>query len=319
MNKTCKICLKSDKHKLFQLKESMFGWAEVFEYFECNNCGCLQITNVPVNIAKYYPENYYSYQPKSIEMAGFKSKLGALRDSSIITGEGILGKILVWMFPPSPEIQCFSQCPLQKHMKILDVGCGSGILLKLLYRTGFRQLLGVDPYLPSDTEILPGLILKKQGIEAVGEEFDLIVLNHVFEHIEDGQTFLTNCCHRLKKGGRILLRIPTAGGEAWKIYKENWVQLDAPRHCFLHTTRSLNYIANRSGLTVAKVWNDSTYFQFWGSELYKKGYPLVDENGNPARLEKHFTTRELRMFKSNARHLNKKGSGDQLVALLKPQ
>ena len=36
----------------------MFGLREEFEFFECGNCGCVQIAEVPANLAKYYPEEY---------------------------------------------------------------------------------------------------------------------------------------------------------------------------------------------------------------------------------------------------------------------
>jgi hypothetical protein len=37
------------------------GLREEFEYFECSKCGCLQIEEVPLDLSKYYPDNYYSY------------------------------------------------------------------------------------------------------------------------------------------------------------------------------------------------------------------------------------------------------------------
>ena len=39
----------------------MYGLRNEFKYYHCNNCGCLQISNIPSNLNIYYPENYYSY------------------------------------------------------------------------------------------------------------------------------------------------------------------------------------------------------------------------------------------------------------------
>ena len=76
----------------------MFGFADEFEYFECSNCGCLQIMEFPENIGKYYPSKYYSYfmsEPKSI-----RKYIRRIRDEYILFKKGgIIGKILSNKFP----------------------------------------------------------------------------------------------------------------------------------------------------------------------------------------------------------------------------
>ena len=48
------MCLK--------IKEMIFGFRDEFTYFECSKCGCLQIMQIPRNMGKYYPSNYYSFK-----------------------------------------------------------------------------------------------------------------------------------------------------------------------------------------------------------------------------------------------------------------
>ena len=43
---TCNIC-KNGLGKIHQVREMMFGFRDVFEYFECSGCGCLQLINPP--------------------------------------------------------------------------------------------------------------------------------------------------------------------------------------------------------------------------------------------------------------------------------
>ena len=57
---TCKVCQNSEHNKTFIAREMMFGVRDEFEYFECSNCGCVQIAEVPSNLAKYYPAEYLS-------------------------------------------------------------------------------------------------------------------------------------------------------------------------------------------------------------------------------------------------------------------
>lgn len=133
-------------------------------------------------------------------------------------------------------------------MSILEVGCGRGQLLAILYRAGFRHLAGVDPYLPEDVEVLPNLWVRRLALEEVSESYDLLMMHHVFEHLPQPRASLSACAKRLKASGKILLRLPTVESVAWERYRENWVQWDAPRHHFLHTRASLEILARHNWL-----------------------------------------------------------------------
>jgi len=295
----------------------MFGRGDAFEYFRCNGCGCLQITSVPHDMARFYPPHYYSFQLQPVSQSGWKARLAAHRDSAVATNRGWPGRVLACFIPPRLDVQCLRRVPLRKDMRILDVGCGRGQLLSVLHRAGFRRLLGVDPFLAEDVEVLPGLRVEKRKLSAIEQQFDFIMLHHAFEHVEDGLGLLNACRERLAPGGTIMLRFPTVAGAAWGRYGEHWVQLDAPRHLVLHTLASLEQLADRAGLRMMRHWCDSTVFQFLGSELYLKGLPLVEASGRPVPFESHFTRGQIRQFSRAAAALNRDGLGDQLVVLLK--
>src|ERR1700761_263251 len=57
---TCRICQSSFKQE-YTLREMMLGLRDEFIYGECNGCGAIQIMEIPVNIEKYYPPYYYSF------------------------------------------------------------------------------------------------------------------------------------------------------------------------------------------------------------------------------------------------------------------
>lgn len=318
MNNTCRICASAGSHQTFDCSEGMFGLGGVFSYFQCSACGCLQIAEVPHDLGRFYPAEYYSMQANPFPQKGIKACVAGLRDYTRLIGKGWLS----WCLPKGPsargDFAALGAIRITPKMRILDLGCGCGQLLSLLHRAGFRHLFGIDPYLSEDREIVPGLVLRKQFLESVQDKFDIIMLHHVFEHIPDGRAMLSLCKDRLLGGGKILLRIPTVDSMAWEKYREKWVQLDAPRHLFLHSRSSLSMLANQAGLRIEALWCDSWVFQFWGSELFKRGVPLFQENGEPVVLADHFSPSELRAFSAETRKLNSAERGDQLVAILVP-
>jgi SAM-dependent methyltransferase len=247
---------------------------------------------------------------------GWKSRLAALRDFSVATNAGFLGKLINRFMPARPDLSSLAQVPLHKEMRILDVGCGSGSLLNFLQRAGFESLAGIDPFLPDDIQISPNVFVRKLSLGQVQEHFDLIMFHHVFEHVESGQETLRLCRERLSDHGKILLRFPTADSDAWEYYRENWVQLDAPRHFFLHTRSSFELLAKKADLKIEKWFCDSTSFQFWGSELYQRNQPLFGGDGVAILPETYFSKMEMKSFAQRTREANAHKRGDQIGVVL---
>jgi SAM-dependent methyltransferase len=316
MSFICQICSSNAPHVAYHCREKMFGWGDEFTYFQCANCGCLQIAAVPGDLNRFYPADYYSFHVQPVPQHGWRSRLGAVGDYSMATGRGIFGRLINRFRPARTEVVSLASVPVQETMNILDVGCGRGQLLSILKRAGFDRLAGIDPYLPADVEVLPGLFLRKLSVEQVQEQFDLIMLHHVFEHLQQGEEILGLCRQRLTATGKILLRFPTAESDAWEIYRENWVGLDAPRHLFLHTRHSFDLLAKKSGLKVEQWFCDSTAFQFWVSELYRRGVPLCDASGSTTKPETFFTRAEIQAFNEKSRLANAVHRGDSVVAIL---
>jgi SAM-dependent methyltransferase len=296
----------------------MFGSGEKFDYFACADCGCLQIVQVPQDLSRFYPASYYSFNFQSLSRHWLKSWLAGRRDFWAATGFGLLGFLLNKMVAARPEVASLGGIPTRKEMHILDVGCGRGVLLDILHRAGVGRLEGIDPYLPDDLEVAPGLLVRKLTLEQVSGEFDLIMLHHAFEHAEHGRELLAAAAQRLSSTGKILLRIPTPESSAWERYRENWVGLDAPRHLFLHTRKSLGILATQTGLSVEKCWCDAPPFHFWASELYQQGLALYDENGCSRNPLKHFTAEQMKDFAQLAKRENESGHGGAIAVVLRP-
>jgi 2-polyprenyl-3-methyl-5-hydroxy-6-metoxy-1,4-benzoquinol methylase len=312
----CKICNNTRNHRHFSVKEMMLGLRDEHAYFECTACGCLQIATIPDNIADYYPENYYSYHAKP-PAKGLKKFLLRSRNKYAVTERSWLGK-KVYGFSPEYKLTTLRRLVLKKNARILDVGCGAGDLLQSLYSIGFKNSMGIDPYNDDDIHYPSGLSIKKLAINDLltndheQEGWDLIMFHHSFEHIADQHGTLKAVKDLLKPNGVCLLRIPTISSYAWEHYEKDWVQLDAPRHFFLHSVNSMKMLAAWYGFVLEHIEYDSNAFQFWGSEQYKQDIPLRDSRSyaeNPK--QSPFSKRKVKRFARRARALNAEQQGDQ--------
>ncbi len=303
----CYICSNEIQNRDFFAKEMMMGFRDIFHYFECSNCGCVQIDHIPHDISKYYPANYYSFQDPLVTPR-LKIRIERILNTFLIKQQlGHSNPVgMLWaLFQESPALW------IKKNFfnytdKILDVGCGSGSILYELNRYGFNNLTGIDPYIHNDIIVSTELRIYKKKLEEVDETFDLIMFHHSFEHMDDPKQILKTTYSLLRKNGKALIRIPVANSYAWRKYTGNWVQLDPPRHFFLHTTKSIKLLADLTGFDVAAIVYDSTSFQFFGSELYLLNIPLTEFYAGHNIFSRH----QMKYFEQESKRLNRLNDGD---------
>jgi len=137
----------------------------------------------------------------------------------------------------------------------------------------FRDLTGVDPFIKEDIHYSSGLRVLKKSLFEVDDQYDLITLHHSYEHMPEPLVVMKQLHRLTKEGGTVLIRIPLADSYAWRTYGVDWLQLDAPRHIYLHTCKSIERIAKQSGFHIKDIVYDSDAEQFLGSEQYKRDIP----------------------------------------------
>lgn len=306
----CKICGNEKGNEPFIARERRFATGEEFIYFICSRCHCIQIKEIPENMDKYYPEEYYSFQQPV-----FPSKLNwfnaFLKKSLIRYYMGyfnITGFVLSLFFEnPFPWIR---KREINFDSSILDIGSGSGRKLLSLYRSGFRNLVGIDPYIENDINYPEGVIIKKMEVSEINGKYDFIMLHHSFEHMPDPYFILYHINRLLKPEGCVLIRIPVADSFAWHKYRDYWAGLEAPRHLFLYTPQSMEILAEKSGFIIDSVVYDSTHLQFTDSEKYLRNLPMETSDNI-------FTKKEIKKFDKEAKRLNKINQGDWACFYLK--
>ncbi|HMF24299.1 MAG TPA: bifunctional 2-polyprenyl-6-hydroxyphenol methylase/3-demethylubiquinol 3-O-methyltransferase UbiG [Pseudolabrys sp.] len=112
---------------------------------------------------------------------------------------------------------CFNRDPKKldclKGLRILDIGCGGGILSEPLARLG-AEMLGADP---SEDNIAAaqahaeavGVTIDYRAttaeeLSAASERFDVVLAMEVVEHVVDVDAFVETCATMVKPGGLLI-------------------------------------------------------------------------------------------------------------------
>lgn len=325
----CPICLSASRADVLTVRENMFGILEDFDYSVCANCGSVALISIPEDMGAYYPRNYYSVDldPERALGAPVVRQFAELVIGSVLWGRGVFSGMATAVIPRRQlrtlvsVLGSIRRAGLVngKASRVLDVGCGSGILVFALGLAGVKDVTGVDPFMSTGRALSTGGCLRKQDLSEVEGFYDLIMFHHSLEHVPDPEASLREALKRLTPGGRVLIRMPTPSSHAFETYGAAWVSLDAPRHLVVLSRPGLITLCERLGARVISVADDSTGFQFWGSEQYLRGIPLMDSRsvmlkpgGSP------FTKAQLRGWEKHAVALNRAGRGDQAAWVIAP-
>jgi SAM-dependent methyltransferase len=271
----------------------------------------------PADLSKYYPSEYYSYDWKAVK-EGYATRLKRafrrLRVLSVLEDPSTLGKIANLVRPAPKQIECLKGLGISRDDFILDVGCGVGAIVNELANAGFKHVRGIDPYLSKPILYDTGAAVETAELNELPrrEEWDVIMMSHVLEHLPRQHERFEEVRLRLRINGLFIVRVPLVDSAAWEKYGVHWVQLDAPRHFFLHTRKSLAILSSKHGFALQSVRYDSDAFQFWGSEQYLNGIPLMHHQSYArSPRQSPFSAGQIADFSRRALELNAQGLGDQ--------
>lgn len=313
----CRICGSTRMAGSHTALEMMNGTREPFAYFQCGDCGCLQIAEVPVDLARHYAGGYYSYTPPQRPANPLKRWAVNARHRWALHGRDPIGW-LMYRRAAAYAMRSLRPLQLRPDTRVLDVGCGAGLLIFELAELGYRGVLGIDPFIDGERRYGNGARVLKLGLDEAPGRWDVVMFHHSFEHVPDPLATLRRTHALLDAGGHCPLRVPTVSSYAWQHYGVDWVQLDAPRHLYLFARESIAHLAAATGFDVVDVACDSDAFQFWGSEQYRRGIPLRDARSHAVHPAGGlFSPAELADWARRAAELNRQGQGDQAAFLLR--
>lgn len=206
--------------------------------------------------------------------------------------------------------------PVSNTDKILDVGCGSGVWLAKMAQAGYGNLHGCDPFLSQERHYGDRVYIRNCSIHEMDGDntFDFIRMNDSFEHMTDPYEALQSAKRLLKLGGVLRMSIPTYPNIAFEMFGPHWYQLDAPRHIFLHSMKSLSYLSEKAGLPIVKIEYDSNDSQFVRSFFYERGVPFWEQTSEL--VYKYFQKEDILHMADTAAAVNAKGYGDHVKVWL---
>lgn len=141
----------------------------------------------------------------------------------------------------------------RSNPKVLDLGCGSGLILSLFERLGYRDIHGVDL---SEEQVLiarerfPHVALANMFdyLKAQeGNSFDLVTGFDLVEHLTRSEMlyFFREVLRVLKPGGRLIIQMPNGDSPF-----SGAVQCSDPTHESLYTSTAYRHILFASGFDV---------------------------------------------------------------------
>ena len=318
---TCLMCGSEEHKRAFVAREALYGTREEFEYLECPACGSLQIKSIPPDLSRFYRNDYYSLANENAKLADismWRAFLRGQRTNYCMNQSSPLGWLIDKMRNNYFDMpwEWFTHSRISVKSNILDVGCGSGDLLRSMREQGFKRLTGIDPHIERSI-ILPNLRILKQQLGELTELFDFIMLHHSLEHMPDPFTALKDVRKLLRPSGHVLIRLPIAGTYAWKRYGINWIGLDPPRHIFAPTMAGMRELARHCGLDIMDSWFDSTEMTLLLSEKQERGFPGYDREKKSFTIEPYFSTQEISDYRRHAEELRRLGNGDTACFIMR--
>ncbi|MCX7641850.1 MAG: class I SAM-dependent methyltransferase [Elusimicrobiales bacterium] len=99
-----------------------------------------------------------------------------------------------------------------ENPKILDVGCGCGVLIEYLKVKGYNNVFGIDAELKFvELAMKKGFDVKLINIEDginVGIKYDVIILSDVLEHINNDIEVIKSIFSALSENGLVIIFVP---------------------------------------------------------------------------------------------------------------
>jgi 2-polyprenyl-3-methyl-5-hydroxy-6-metoxy-1,4-benzoquinol methylase len=172
--------------------------------------------------------------------------------------------------------------------RLLDIGSAEGTLLAVGAERGWEvEGVEVATAMVEQVRETHGFTVHQGMLESVALEpasYDLVIMNHVLEHVENPRTTLTRIAQLLTPGGIVRIEVPNLASlssrfknlqSRLRLKANPWKHYATGHHFWYFTPATLRYALQESGLEVirmkapARLWGELTTGQQVVNALYR--------------------------------------------------
>lgn len=156
--------------------------------------------------------------------------------------------------------------------RLLDVGAGTGDFLRMAKEKGW-DVHGVEPNGKARELARVKEIDLEASLDAVeGEQFDVVTLWHVLEHLPDLENSVRKIEKLVKPGGVLLVAVPNLNSWDARYFGKYWAAYDVPRHLWHFSQASIqNLFSSELNLEKVKPMIFDAFYVSLLSEKYRTG------------------------------------------------
>ncbi len=257
----CLICSSGESEvAVADLTDLEYGVPGTYAFRRCLACNQIFLSPRPIeeDLVRCYPAEYHGYQTLAISrLYDFLSHLQMRRRYARY------------------------KALLPEKARILDVGCGDGYIMQAMEKLSPSwELYGVEF---NDEVAKKGI---DQGLNIVAGTletadlplgtFDLLIMNHLIEHLPDPVRTLKRAHQLLKPGGFIIGEVPNFDSLDRRLAGRFWGGHHTPRHLFQFVPTTLTQLFRTVGLDTVKI-SPELHTGHWAGSVqnYLQSGPLV--------------------------------------------
>lgn len=271
----CYLCGTSGERLYQGLTDRLFNASGIWNLKRCPNAECGLIWLDPMPLEADIGKAYATYFTHEALKSAPKPRPNCLRRTLMFFHSAYLahrfncgdhvGQRFQWLLALPillSRIECddldipLSYLSASRKGRMLDVGCGDGRIVGLAQELGWKaEGVDFDPAAIATAvrRNLDAHCGRLEDSHYPDNSFDLILMNHVIEHLHDPLRSLSEICRILRVDGTLVVTTPNASGAGRRHFGSSWVHLDPPRHLRLFSDNNLTTLVKRAGLHPMKI------------------------------------------------------------------
>lgn len=206
---------------------------------KCNSCGLIFVNPCPseelVQEAYTLPLNEYVgfFRTEDVDMEGYQNGNAN------------------WQYDTSKTHMDFIESKIRKTGHILDIGCSSGVLLKVARVRGW-EVAGIDPgdwkQDPQNDRALNIQRCTLSNAQLTNNSFDVIYMGSVLEHLNNPIKSLQKIHQLLKPGGLLYITgLPNISSWTIIIGIDRWIGNNPPGHLLYFSKKTTRFLLDKTG------------------------------------------------------------------------